>query len=87
MFEKLGNYQNISKIWKRQFQIRKNENFGKKRLTQGLNKKGDLNLVSFKLSSKANFYNVEEAIFENLLSFHLPLNHNDYILDRLLISL
>jgi hypothetical protein len=37
MFEKLGNYQNISEIRKTAIsETRKNENFGKKRLTQGL---------------------------------------------------
>ncbi len=37
MFEKLGNYRNISEIRKTAIsKTRENENFGKKRLTQGL---------------------------------------------------
>jgi len=37
MFEKLGNYQNISEIWKTAIsETRENKNFGKKHLTHGL---------------------------------------------------
>ncbi len=36
-FGRLGHYKNISKIWKKSIsETRENENFGKKRLTQGL---------------------------------------------------
>jgi len=59
-FEKHGNYRNISEIWKTAIsETRKNKNFGKKRLTQGLN-------VSPSISQSCSI-NIRVLIFSKFL--------------------